>query len=90
MRLKSVLIAAAVVVSAASASASQGWNLAIYCNATSHGASAEREWIRVEIPSGTYSTITACDDARQVHMNNHFGARDRWGNEARTQCSQVE
>lgn len=91
MRLKSMLIiAAAFVASAANASASKDWNLAIYCNSVGHGASAEREWVRVEIPSGTYSTIAACDQARQIHMNNHYGARDRWGNEARTQCSQVE
>ena len=90
MRIKSMFIAAAVLATSTAASASQNLNLAVYCNSVAHGASPTREWIRVEIPSGTYATIAACDEARQMHMNNHYGARDRWGHAARTQCSQVD
>jgi hypothetical protein len=90
MRLKSLSIAAILVLSATAASAANNLNLAVYCNSIGHGASPSMEWVRVEVQLGTYPTIRACDEARQMHMNNHYGARDRWGNAARTQCSQVD
>lgn len=89
MKLKSFgLVASGTIFATAASAAQPPMNLAIFCNSVGHGASSTREWVRVEL--STYSTIRACDAAREAHMANHPGARDRFGGTARTQCSQVD
>ena len=82
--LQPVFVAVVLLATGTAATTERNLNLAVFCNAVGHGASPEKEWIRVEVPLGTYPKIAAGDEARQMQMDNHCGARDRWGNLART------